>query len=327
MENLFWNRRLLFIMPSVTQSIVIAFVVFAFGFVLGSQAFPRTSIQTITSFIPTTRIETKILTSVSISTTAESILRTTTQVSTRTLTSLVSRTVLTTLSRTVTTTYVSFSTLSQVQVVCFSKTQECDRLIVSQINTAARYIHVMVYSFTSDVLAEALINARNRGVEVKVLMESQQASIPGSRYQRLISAGIETRVDGNPALMHHKVVIIDGLVVITGSYNWSVAAEDNNDENLIIIKDESIAMLYEAEFQRVWGQGRTATTTTTTTMTTSTRTTTTTRQNCDPSYPDVCIPPPPPDLDCSDIPYRNFRVLPPDPHRFDGDGDGIGCET
>ncbi len=46
---------------------------------------------------------------------------------------------------------------------------------------------------------------------------------------------------------------------------------------------------------------------------------------CDPSYPDVCIPPYPPDLDCGDIPYRNFRVLPPDPHRFDGDKDGIGC--
>ncbi len=49
--------------------------------------------------------------------------------------------------------------------------------------------------------------------------------------------------------------------------------------------------------------------------------------NCDPSYPTVCIPPPPPDLDCGDITYRNFTVLPPDPHRFDGDGDGIGCET
>lgn len=47
---------------------------------------------------------------------------------------------------------------------------------------------------------------------------------------------------------------------------------------------------------------------------------------CDPAYPDACIPPPPPDLDCGDIPYRNFRVLPPDPHRFDRDKDGIGCE-
>lgn len=47
---------------------------------------------------------------------------------------------------------------------------------------------------------------------------------------------------------------------------------------------------------------------------------------CDPSYPDVCIPPPPPDLDCKDIPHRRFKVLPPDPHRFDVDKDGIGCE-
>jgi len=49
--------------------------------------------------------------------------------------------------------------------------------------------------------------------------------------------------------------------------------------------------------------------------------------NCDPSYPDVCIPPKPPDLNCKDIPYRRFRVLPPDPHNFDGNGDGVGCES
>lgn len=49
-------------------------------------------------------------------------------------------------------------------------------------------------------------------------------------------------------------------------------------------------------------------------------------RECDPAYPDVCIPSPPPDLDCRDISYRNFRVLSPDPHFFDGDGDGLGCE-
>jgi len=53
-----------------------------------------------------------------------------------------------------------------------------------------------------------------------------------------------------------------------------------------------------------------------------------TSSDCDPSYPTVCIPPPPPDLDCPDIPYRRFQVLPPDPHRFDGsDKDGVGCES
>lgn len=51
-----------------------------------------------------------------------------------------------------------------------------------------------------------------------------------------------------------------------------------------------------------------------------------TRGNCDPSYPTVCIPPPPPDLDCDEVPYSGFRVVGRDPHGFDGDGDGIGCE-
>ncbi|MDA0267622.1 MAG: hypothetical protein O2890_15130 [Cyanobacteria bacterium] len=56
--------------------------------------------------------------------------------------------------------------------------------------------------------------------------------------------------------------------------------------------------------------------------------TTSAEDDCDPAYPDpgMCIPPPPPDLDCRDITHRNFTVLAPDPHNFDGDGDGIGCE-
>jgi len=54
---------------------------------------------------------------------------------------------------------------------------------------------------------------------------------------------------------------------------------------------------------------------------------TTQKTSCDPSYPDVCIPPYPPDLDCGEISYKNFRVVGSDPHRFDGDGDGIGCES
>ena len=49
-------------------------------------------------------------------------------------------------------------------------------------------------------------------------------------------------------------------------------------------------------------------------------------QSCDPAYPDVCIPPGPPDLDCADLPYAHFRVLWPDPHHLDADGNGIGCE-
>ena len=49
--------------------------------------------------------------------------------------------------------------------------------------------------------------------------------------------------------------------------------------------------------------------------------------DCDPSYPDVCLPSPPPDLNCSDIPHKNIKVLQPDPHRLDGNKDGVGCKS
>lgn len=88
-----------------------------------------------------------------------------------------------------------------------------------------------------------------------------------------------------------------------------------------------------------WASCRTSSTATTTVATTATSTTATTAlpllpptpppaapANCDPSYPTVCIRPPPPDLDCADVPYKSFRVLQPDPHRFDGNRDGFGCE-
>lgn len=49
--------------------------------------------------------------------------------------------------------------------------------------------------------------------------------------------------------------------------------------------------------------------------------------NCDRAYPDFCLPPNSRDLDCQDIPYSQFRVISEDPHKFDSDKDGIGCES
>jgi hypothetical protein len=77
----------------------------------------------------------------------------------------------------------------------------------------------------------------------------------------------------------------------------------------------------------VFDTSLTTTTDSTTTTSPESATRTVPSRNCDPAYPTVCIPAPPPDLDCAKIPYRNFKVRSPDPHRFDPDHDGIGCET
>jgi phosphatidylserine/phosphatidylglycerophosphate/cardiolipin synthase-like enzyme len=120
------------------------------------------------------------------------------------------------------------------------------------INRANRSVYVAVYSFTRDSLATALISAKERGVEVRVVIERERAYEHGSEYPRLKSAGVDVRLDGNPNLMHHKFMVIDGYIVVTGSYNWSSAAEDRNDENIVVILDRDVAQRFVQEFERVW---------------------------------------------------------------------------
>ena len=112
----------------------------------------------------------------------------------------------------------------------------------------------MVMLITHDCLSNALISAHNRGVDVDIIIDSDWVSSSGSDYDDLQSAGIDIREDTRSGLMHHKVMIIDGYIIITGSYNWSASAEDTNDENVLILKSETVSQLYLSEFNRIWNQ-------------------------------------------------------------------------
>jgi phosphatidylserine/phosphatidylglycerophosphate/cardiolipin synthase-like enzyme len=161
-------------------------------------------------------------------------------------------TVTTTLYATHTTT--ATEKVGAVEVVCFSRAERCDDLLTGLIRGSKDRIYVAIYSFTSDRLAEALIEARRRGVDVRVVMERREANVTGSEYPRLLGAGVDVRLDANPGLMHHKFMVIDGEIVVTGSYNWSAAAEERNDENLVVIRDRAVAGAFEREFERIWSQ-------------------------------------------------------------------------
>ncbi len=138
--------------------------------------------------------------------------------------------------------------------IYFSPKGGCRDVIISWIRSANKSIHVLIYSFTLDSIAEELIDAYKRGVDVKVLFEKSQISVY-SEYIRLKEAGVPVRNDTNPDFMHNKVMIIDGEIVFTGSYNWSKSAEEDNDENLIIIKSMEIADKYEEKFKEIWNKG------------------------------------------------------------------------
>jgi|YelNatPaOPRAMG01_1025707.scaffolds.fasta_scaffold130729_2 phosphatidylserine/phosphatidylglycerophosphate/cardiolipin synthase-like enzyme len=137
--------------------------------------------------------------------------------------------------------------------VYFSPRGGCEARLLYWLSRANSSIHVMIYSFTLNSVGDALISAHRRGIDVRVVMEREEVG-RGSEYERLKGAGVPVRLDTNPALMHNKVAIIDGSIVITGSFNWTASAESRNNENMIIIRSAEVAALYEGEFQRIWGQ-------------------------------------------------------------------------
>jgi phosphatidylserine/phosphatidylglycerophosphate/cardiolipin synthase-like enzyme len=138
--------------------------------------------------------------------------------------------------------------------VCYSPGGNCANRVIYWIDRANSTIHILIYSFTLDTITAALVKAKGRGLDVKVVMDNQQAAGQGSEYQALLNAGIQVRLDRRSADMHDKVAIIDRQIVITGSFNWSAAANNENNENLLVIQNQAWAAKYEAEFQRIWTQ-------------------------------------------------------------------------
>jgi phosphatidylserine/phosphatidylglycerophosphate/cardiolipin synthase-like enzyme len=136
----------------------------------------------------------------------------------------------------------------------FSPEDETLTRLVDLVNQADESVYFLAFSFTSDDLATAISAANDRGVLVQGVMDaSQAAGNQGGEYEALLARGIDVRLDGEGGSMHHKVLIIDGEIVVTGSYNFSASAEEHNDENTLVIHDPFLADLYLDEFWGVWG--------------------------------------------------------------------------
>jgi len=148
---------------------------------------------------------------------------------------------------------------------CFSPQGRCSGRIVQEIHQARREVLVAVYAFTSDDLAWALVQAQQRGVKVRVVLDREfDQKNEKSRGSFLRQQGLQVRRisgahtgKGESGLMHQKFAVMDHKVVLTGSYNWTVAADRWNDENLLFFRDAGpLAEEYRQEFFRLWEKGR-----------------------------------------------------------------------
>jgi len=146
---------------------------------------------------------------------------------------------------------------------CFSPQTKCSVHILREIQLAQRELLVAVYAFTSEELAQALAQAKKRGVTVLVVLDREfdvaNANSKGRFFEaakipvRRIS-GLRAKTPQKEAgLMHQKFAVIDRRVVFTGSYNWTYSADTLNDENLLMFRDAGpLADEYRRAFFRLW---------------------------------------------------------------------------
>jgi phosphatidylserine/phosphatidylglycerophosphate/cardiolipin synthase-like enzyme len=133
--------------------------------------------------------------------------------------------------------------------VYFSPNGGCQDAVVSTIRHAKKSILVQAYSFTSAPIAEALKQAHSAGINVAVILDRSQETGHYSGITYLKHAGIPVWLDRHHAIAHNKVMIIDNETVITGSFNFTKAAEKSNAENIIIINNSQLAQLYINNWQ------------------------------------------------------------------------------
>ena len=134
--------------------------------------------------------------------------------------------------------------------VCFTlHGEDCAMVAVGEIAKAQRTLDMQTYSFTEPHIAAALVAAKQRGVAVRIIADKTDPSERGGELVPVAQTGILAWIDYEPRIAHNKVMVIDGMTTLTGSFNWTASADHANAENLLVIHDPVLAGFYEQNFQ------------------------------------------------------------------------------
>lgn len=133
--------------------------------------------------------------------------------------------------------------------VYFSPKGGATEALVNAISHAKKSIRVQAFLFSGSVIANALIDAHKKGIDVQVVVDTYGATSPKSKAKPVQASGIEVTVDDKHGTAHNKVMIIDEKTVVTGSFNFTSKAEKKNAENLVIMKSKDLARRYLKEWR------------------------------------------------------------------------------
>ncbi len=142
---------------------------------------------------------------------------------------------------------------SPIQVL-FSAEDNAVANLIALVADAQTSIRFLAFSFTDYPLAQAMIGRAKAGVDVRGVFETFGSNSDRSELKTFWCAGVPVRQDGNGSFLHHKVIVIDDSIVATGSLNFSSNADEDNEENVVILDNPEVATLYLQEFEKLWSQ-------------------------------------------------------------------------
>ncbi len=134
----------------------------------------------------------------------------------------------------------------------FMPGQEGLERLLQLLHGCHKSLDVCVFTITHNKLADAVVDAHRRKVNVRVLTDNDKAHDLGSDVGRMLRGGVPLRTDHTDAHMHNKFAIFDGEKLLTGSYNWTRSATRENQENYLVTDDELLVAAYQREFDRLW---------------------------------------------------------------------------
>jgi len=136
--------------------------------------------------------------------------------------------------------------------ILLSPGDDCRERIRALLDASSRSVDVCVYTITDDRISRKIADAHARGVAVRVISDDEKAHDLGSDLTRFRTLGIPVRFDDAPYQMHHKFAVFDGRTAVTGSYNWTRTAAEQNQENLVVSDDPRLVRTLADEFERLW---------------------------------------------------------------------------
>ncbi|MBK5279017.1 MAG: DUF1669 domain-containing protein [Bacteroidia bacterium] len=136
----------------------------------------------------------------------------------------------------------------------FSPGESCRSSIINQINSANAKLKICLFTISDDTITNAILNSHRKGLDIRIITDDDKSFDMGSDIQRLSKEGISVRMDYTTNHMHHKFMVVDDRILLTGSYNWTQSAARFNHENILLTSDGGLVKSFLSEFEKLWKQ-------------------------------------------------------------------------